>query len=170
MTSVDPCMPTCKDDRPGDPCMQRSRHCPSTSNSRNCGVDDLSHCCRAPFRREKLTPAAKLEKVRIPLRPTEAVLAPLPGARDVLPNGRTIHTLTLTYKLSVAEAGKHCVTLPLLNRQAQSAPLVSTNTSVPSISRKLVNNTRLANPEPATTGHTCRASAARCAGPSRIIP
>lgn len=75
-------------------------------------------CCRAPFRRERLAPAAKLEKVRIPLRPTEAVLAPLPGARDVLPNGRTIQTLTLTYKLNVAEAGKHAVTLPLLNRHA----------------------------------------------------
>ena len=75
-------------------------------------------CCRAPFRRERLAPAAKLEKVCIPLRPTEAVLAPLPGARDVLPNGRTIHTLTLTYKLNVAEAGKHAVTLPLLNRHA----------------------------------------------------
>lgn len=54
--------------------------------------------------------------MRIPLRPTEAVLAPLPGARDVLPDGRTIHSLTLTYKLNVAEAGKHTVTLPLLNR------------------------------------------------------
>ncbi len=76
----------------------------------------LRWCSRAPFRSEKLAPAAKLSNVRIPLRPTEAVLAPLPGARDVLPNGRTIHSLTLTYKFTVAEAGKHTVALPLLNR------------------------------------------------------
>ena len=43
-------------------------------------------------------------------------MAPLPGKRDALPNGRTIHTLLLTYKLTVVEAGKHTVTLPLLNR------------------------------------------------------
>lgn len=80
---------------------------------------------RSPFRSEKLSPSAKLNTVRIPLRPAEALLAPLPGARDVLPNGRTIHTLTLTYKLNVAEAGKHTVTLPLLNKCAGLASLFS---------------------------------------------
>jgi hypothetical protein len=76
-----------------------------------------SRCCgRAPFRPEKLAPAAKLGKVAIPLRPSEAVLAPLGVERDMLPNGRMIHALLLTYKLAVAEAGKHTVTLPLLNR------------------------------------------------------
>ena len=73
-------------------------------------------CGRAPFRPEKLAPAAKLGKVAIPLRPAEAVLAPLGAERDMLPNGRMIHGLLLTYKLAVAEAGKHTVTLPLLNR------------------------------------------------------
>ena len=72
--------------------------------------------CRAPFRPEKLAPSAKLTKVRIPLRPAEAALAPLGAERDTLPSGRVIHALTLTYKLAVAEAGKHTVTLPLLNR------------------------------------------------------
>lgn len=74
---------------------------------------------RAPFRSEKLAPSAKLSTVRMPLRPSEAVLAPL-GSRDVLPNGRTIHSLTLTYKFKAEEAGKHTVTLPLLNRYSAS--------------------------------------------------
>ena len=71
--------------------------------------------CRAPIQSEKLVPSAKLTAVHIPLRPCEAVLAPLPGKRDALPNNRAIHSLLLTYKLSVAEAGKHTVTLPPLN-------------------------------------------------------
>ena len=73
---------------------------------------------RAPFQSEKLVPSAKLTAVHIPLRPAEAVLAPLPGKRDALPNNRTIHTLLLTYKLTVTEAGKHTITLPLLNRSS----------------------------------------------------
>ena len=76
---------------------------------------DCCDTCRAPIQSEKLVPAAKLTTVHIPLRPSEAVLAPLRGERDALPNNRTIHSLLLTYKLSVAEAGKHTVTLPPLN-------------------------------------------------------
>jgi tripeptidyl-peptidase-2 len=76
---------------------------------------------RSAFRSEKLAPSAKLSTVRIPLRPTEALLAPL-GARDVLPNGRAIHSLILTYKFKVEEAGKHTITLPLLNRCAPHFP------------------------------------------------
>ena len=72
--------------------------------------------CRAPIQSEKLVPSAKLTTVHIPLRPTEAVLAPLPGKRDALPNNRVIHSLLLTYKLSVTEGGKHTITLPPLNR------------------------------------------------------
>ncbi|CAK0779170.1 hypothetical protein CVIRNUC_004710 [Coccomyxa viridis] len=70
---------------------------------------------RAPFQAEKLSPSAKLTTVHIPLRPSEALLAPLLGKRDALPNQRTIHSLLLTYKLTVVEAGKHTVRLPLLN-------------------------------------------------------
>lgn len=71
---------------------------------------------RAPLRREKVKPSAKLDVLRIPLRPTEAELAPLSAPRDALPGGRTIHRLVLTYKLSLAEDGKVRPTLPMLNR------------------------------------------------------
>lgn len=81
-------------------------------------------------------PSAKLTTVHIPLRPSEAVLAPLPGKRDTLPNNRTIHSLLLTYKLSVAEAGKHTVTLPPLNRSA----LLPYADSSPFIMLPLINN------------------------------
>ena len=46
-------------------------------------------------------------------------MAPLVGRRDALPNQRTIHSLLLTYKLTVVEAGKHTVRLPLLNKYAR---------------------------------------------------
>jgi tripeptidyl-peptidase-2 len=36
--------------------------------------------------------------------------------RDTLPSGRPIYRLLLTYKLSVAEAGKYKPTVPLLNK------------------------------------------------------
>jgi tripeptidyl-peptidase-2 len=73
---------------------------------------------RAPFRREKIKPSAKLDTVRIPLRPTDAGIAPAPllGPRDVLPGGRTIHSLLLSYKLSLPEGGKVTPRVPLLNR------------------------------------------------------
>ena len=74
--------------------------------------------CRAPFQTEKLVPSAKLTTVHIPLRPSESILAPLLGKRDALPNQRTIHSLLLTYKLTVVEAGKHTIRLPLLNKYA----------------------------------------------------
>ena len=63
-----------------------------------------------------MAPAAKLSSVCLPLRPIDAVLAPTAGARDALPENRTIHRLELTYKLKVEEAGGHKPTLPLLNR------------------------------------------------------
>ena len=71
---------------------------------------------RAPFRAEKLTPAAKLDRVRIAVRPSEAALSPLPGPRDALPDGRTAHALVLTYKFSLVEDGKVTPLLPILNR------------------------------------------------------
>lgn len=76
---------------------------------------------RASLRAEKLQPSAKLRSVRIPLRPSESLLVPLRSPRDTLPEGRTIHSLTLTYKLNVAEAGKHTPSIPLLNRHAPAA-------------------------------------------------
>lgn len=72
---------------------------------------------RAPLRRERMKPTAKLDVVRLPLRPAaDAELAPLSGPRDVLPGGRTIHKLVLTYKLILAEGGKVTPRLPALNR------------------------------------------------------
>ena len=53
------------------------------------------------------------------LRATAAELAPLASPRDTLPEGRTIHRLTLTYKLTLAEGGKVTPTLPSLNRCAR---------------------------------------------------
>ncbi|KAK9809052.1 hypothetical protein WJX72_008467 [[Myrmecia] bisecta] len=78
---------------------------------------------RSPFRVEKVNPGAKLTHVRIPLRPAETQLAPLLDPRDALPEGRVIHSLMLTYKLSVAEAGKHKPTLPMLNKYVYDGEL-----------------------------------------------
>ncbi|KAG7670442.1 hypothetical protein Ndes2437A_g04966 [Nannochloris sp. 'desiccata'] len=72
---------------------------------------------RAPLLREKIKPSAKLDTVRIPLRPVDAgVLAPLRAPRDLLPGGRTIHSLLLSYKLSLPEGGKVTPRVPLLNK------------------------------------------------------
>lgn len=72
----------------------------------------------ATLQRERVKPAAKLDVLRIPLRPAEAELAPLATPRDTLWEGRVTHRLLLTYKLSMAEAGKVTPTLPMLNRRA----------------------------------------------------
>ena len=61
-------------------------------------------------------PSAKLTAVRIPLRPTDAVLAPLGPERDVFPLNRAVHRLELTYKLKVEEPGGHRPTLTMLNK------------------------------------------------------
>ena len=72
--------------------------------------------CRASFRAEHIHPSAKLTTLQFPLRPTDAVLAPLTNERDQLLGDRKAHALTLTYKLSVAEPGKHKPVLHMLNR------------------------------------------------------
>ena len=71
---------------------------------------------RAPFRAEKMTPSAKLDRLRMAVRPHEVAMTPLPGPRDALPDGRTAHAMVLTYKFSLAEDGKVTPTLPMLNR------------------------------------------------------
>ena len=76
--------------------------------------------CRAPFRTEKINPSAKLSTFQIPLKPVESQMQPLDAARDQLPQGRTIHALLLTYKLSLEAEGKHRVTVPMLNRYQNS--------------------------------------------------
>ncbi|PRW39066.1 Tripeptidyl-peptidase 2 isoform A [Chlorella sorokiniana] len=77
----------------------------------------------ASLRREKVKPQAKLDVLRIPLRPAEAELAPLLGARDTLPEGRVTHRLLLTYKLKLEEGGKVTPTLPALNRYVYDGEL-----------------------------------------------
>lgn len=71
---------------------------------------------RAALRTEKINPTAKLHTLQIPLRPTDSQMQPLSSQRDQLPQGRIIHALMLTYKLSVENEGKHRVTVPMLNR------------------------------------------------------
>eukprot|EP00892_Ulva_mutabilis_P003276 jgi/Ulvmu1/131/UM001_0135.1 len=85
----------------------------------------------APLRLTKLAPKATLDKLTIPLRPTESKLVALqpdaPAAaadggeappatpnRDALPRGRVMHRLLLTYKLSLAEGGTITPVLPPL--------------------------------------------------------
>lgn len=73
--------------------------------------------CRAPFRAEKMNPSAKLKVFQATLRPTDYKLQPSKSpVRDQLPQGRTIHTLLLTYKVSIEAEGKFQVTVPMLNR------------------------------------------------------
>ena len=68
-----------------------------------------------------MKPKAELTHLRIPLRPTEWTLTPLAGARDQLPEQRTIHSLVLTYKFTAEEAGKYKPTVPMLNRWVSAA-------------------------------------------------
>ena len=72
--------------------------------------------CRAPLRREKLAPTAKLTKILIPLRPSHSIIAPLVSGRDSLPENKTVHKLELTYQLKVEESGSFKPTLPTLNK------------------------------------------------------
>ena len=79
------------------------------------------HVCRAPLRSVTVQPQAKLSVVHMPLRPTEARMSSHPGARDRLTTDRVPLTLHLTYKLTLAEAGKVTPRLPLLNKCAPAA-------------------------------------------------
>lgn len=66
---------------------------------------------------EKLSPVARLNKVRIPYRPVESKLQALPADRDRLPNGRQILSLTLLYKFNLGEACKITPRFPVLNKR-----------------------------------------------------
>ncbi|GLJ21474.1 hypothetical protein SUGI_0396320 [Cryptomeria japonica] len=66
---------------------------------------------------EMLTPAATLTKVRVPYRPVESVLFPLPTTLDKLPSGAQIYGLTLTYKFTLAEESDVSAHVPLLNNR-----------------------------------------------------
>jgi hypothetical protein len=94
-------------------------------------VHCLSQICRAAIRREKVAPTAKLSTVQIPLRPVDAILAPLSPERDMFPGNKAIHKLELTYKLRVEEPGGHKPTLPMLNKSFPTSLLISPHLFVP---------------------------------------
>ena len=60
----------------------------------------------APVGRERIGPKGSLETLRQMLRPAKADLRPLGGQRDLLPEGRQIHELVLTYDFKLEEEGK----------------------------------------------------------------
>eukprot|EP00741_Cyanophora_paradoxa_P020100 tig00021234_g19401.t1 len=68
---------------------------------------------RAAVRQEELAPTATLKFHRRHLRPAESVVRPL-GARDLLPQGKQVYELLLTYKLKLAEAAAVTLRLPAL--------------------------------------------------------
>ena len=95
-----------------------------------CILSRSSECLhRSALRTEKINPSAKLHTLQIPLRPTETQMQPLSSQRDQLPQGRIIHALMLTYKLSLETEGKHRVTVPMLNRSVSHPLTIVTNCS-----------------------------------------
>ena len=58
-----------------------------------------------PLRRTHVNVTVGLKRLSIPLRPTAAQLTTQDTPRDTLPNGRIMHRLLLTYKLSLKEGG-----------------------------------------------------------------
>eukprot|EP00899_Mesostigma_viride_P019360 jgi/Mesvir1/27425/Mv25036-RA.1 len=77
---------------------------------------------RSAFHPETLSPQASLTSVCSYLRPEDSKLEPLSAERDMLPDGRQIHSLTLSYKMSLAEGGKVTVRVPLLNGLLYDSP------------------------------------------------
>jgi len=59
----------------------------------------------APLYRQQIAPTTKLTKHRTTRSPTTAVIKPLAPGRDVLPNGRHLYVLELTYNFSQAKSG-----------------------------------------------------------------
>ncbi|XP_010255392.1 PREDICTED: tripeptidyl-peptidase 2 [Nelumbo nucifera] len=72
---------------------------------------------KAPLSSEKLVPAATLNKIRVPYRPTEVKLSTLPTNRDKLPSGKQILALTLTYKFKLEDGAEIKPQVPLLNNR-----------------------------------------------------
>ncbi|KAG2434097.1 hypothetical protein HXX76_007824 [Chlamydomonas incerta] len=90
---------------------------------------------------------AKLTHLNIPLRPSESSLEPLTAARDALTEGRVVYRLLLTYKTSVAEAGKYKPCLPLINHQIYDSPLESQLLLVSDGATRQLLSTQDAGPE-----------------------
>ncbi|KAL4191574.1 hypothetical protein AMTRI_Chr07g81290 [Amborella trichopoda] len=72
---------------------------------------------KAVLSSEKLAPSAVLKKIRIPYRPIESDLSPLPTIHDKLPSGKQILSLTLTYKFKLDEGAEITPRVPLLNNR-----------------------------------------------------
>ncbi|KAJ6386456.1 hypothetical protein OIU78_016376 [Salix suchowensis] len=66
---------------------------------------------------EKLSPAANLNKIRVPYRPIDAKLSTLTESRDKLPSGRQTLALTLTYKFKLEDGAEVKPQVPLLNNR-----------------------------------------------------
>ncbi|KAK2077755.1 hypothetical protein QBZ16_004603 [Prototheca wickerhamii] len=71
---------------------------------------------RAPLRSERLAIKASLSTLLIPLRPSSSELEPRRDARDAFTRGRVTNQLTLTYALTLAEAGTVTPRLARFNR------------------------------------------------------
>ncbi|MBT6154691.1 MAG: S8 family serine peptidase [Planctomycetaceae bacterium] len=67
----------------------------------------------APLYRQRIAPTAKLTTHRTTLSPTSADIKPLAPSRDVLPNGRHLYVLELTYNFSQAKSGTVTPSFPL---------------------------------------------------------
>lgn len=70
---------------------------------------------RSELQSESVLPVATLSHWQQRLRPDSFVITPLTSARDLLPDGRTIYQLILTFKVEKAEDGTIRPRLPLLN-------------------------------------------------------
>jgi tripeptidyl-peptidase-2 len=97
---------------------------------------------RAPLGAERAKPTAKLDALRIPLRPAAgAEPAPLSGTRDALPGARTPHRLVLEYKLKLEEGGKVRPLFPLTQGYVYDGELEQQMVSslIPSINNNNIN-------------------------------
>ncbi|KAI9202127.1 subtilase family-domain-containing protein [Polychytrium aggregatum] len=81
-------------------------------NSGNNGFDRLDIV--AGIRKENIALKANLDIHRRSIRPSETLTAPL-KSRDVLPDGRQLHELVLTYTVKTAAAAKTTFRFPKLN-------------------------------------------------------
>lgn len=80
---------------------------------------------RALLRREMIKPTAKLDTLRMSLRPTESEFHALNSPRDRLPGCRSIYRLVLTYSLPLSEGGKITPRLPALNNYVYDGEIES---------------------------------------------
>jgi tripeptidyl-peptidase-2 len=82
-------------------------------------IGSADHVKRVSFashlQNETISPSAVLDRVQSTVHPTEGVIRPMLPGRDVLPNGKQIHELTLVYPIEVKEKGKLALRCPLLN-------------------------------------------------------